>query len=95
MIHHWPVSSLPEVVMTATEIIAIAFCCFLLVALCVAVACVYRMFGHKQGMIVSVCMIVKNSLSGKCVTNFSFSSSFSHPSILPPFSVHAHIDTAM
>ncbi|XP_053286968.1 uncharacterized protein LOC128448382 [Pleuronectes platessa] len=38
----------PKVFMNQTEIITIAFCCFLLLMLAVGVACVYRMFDHNQ-----------------------------------------------
>ncbi|XP_034468060.1 uncharacterized protein LOC117777241 isoform X3 [Hippoglossus hippoglossus] len=38
----------PKAFMNPTEIITIAFCCFLLLMLAVGVACVYRMFDHNQ-----------------------------------------------
>ncbi|XP_076001818.1 LOW QUALITY PROTEIN: uncharacterized protein LOC142994829 [Genypterus blacodes] len=44
-----PSTETPPKVMTSIEVVVIAFCCFLLVALSLAVACVYRMFDHKQG----------------------------------------------
>ncbi|XP_044202070.1 Fc receptor-like protein 5 isoform X2 [Thunnus albacares] len=39
---------LTDVFITAIEVIAIVFCCFLLLTLTVAVACVYKKFGHEQ-----------------------------------------------
>lgn len=51
--------------MTTIEIIAIAFCCFLLLMLALGVGCVYMMFDHIQG----VCVCVK-SIDRKCVTEF-------------------------
>lgn len=51
--------------MATIEIIAIAFCCFLLLTLALGVGCVYMMFDHNQG----VCVPVK-SIDRKCVTEF-------------------------
>ncbi len=58
VILHWPCPfSSTEVHMTATEVIAITFCCFLLLMLAVSVGCMYKMFNPKPGVCfcVSVC----------------------------------------
>lgn len=67
----YPFSS-TEVFMTSIELITIevvtvAFCCFVLLMLVVGAACVYKMFDHKQGVHVRVC--VNNKFTDwKCVS---------------------------
>lgn len=76
--------------MSTIEVIAIAFCCFLVLMMVVYVACIYRMFDRNRGVCVRICVKEKFS-DWKHATEFILNVSIS--SLLASFSAPDHIST--